>query len=78
MSLDAARYAREFPSLQFHAPEAGILEIVISNPRRMNSATEAMHTDLARIWRALDVDDDGGWSSCAATANIFPQAAISA
>src|SRR5882757_4039818 len=58
MSLDAARYAREFPSLQFHAPEAGILEIVISNPSRMNSATEAMHTDLARVWRAVDVDDD--------------------
>jgi enoyl-CoA hydratase len=58
MSLDAARYAREFPSLQFHAPEAGILEIVISNPSRMNSATEAMHTDLARIWRTVDVADD--------------------
>lgn len=58
MSLDTARYAREFPSLQFHAPEAGILEIVISNPSRMNSATEAMHTDLARVWRAIDVDDD--------------------
>jgi len=58
MSVDAVRYAREFSSLQFHAPEAGILEIVISNPRRMNSATEAMHTDLALVWRAIDVDDD--------------------
>jgi enoyl-CoA hydratase len=58
MSLDAARYVREFSSLQFHAPEAGILEIVISNPGRMNSATEAMHTDLALVWRAIDVDDD--------------------
>jgi enoyl-CoA hydratase len=58
MSLDAARYVREFPSLQFHAPEAGILEIVISNPGRMNSATEAMHSDLALIWRAIDVDDE--------------------
>ena len=58
MSLDLARYAREFSSLQFHAPEAGILEIVISNPGRMNSATEAMHTDLALVWRAIDVDDD--------------------
>ena len=58
MSLDAARYAREFSSLQFHAPEAGILEIVLSNPGRMNSATEAMHTDLALVWRAIDVDDD--------------------
>ena len=58
MSLDAARYAREFSSLQFHAPEAGILEIVISNPGRLNSATEAMHSDLALVWRAIDVDDD--------------------
>jgi len=58
MSLDAARYAREFSSLQFQAPEAGILEIVISNPGRLNSATEAMHTDLALVWRAIDVDDD--------------------
>jgi enoyl-CoA hydratase len=58
MSLDAARYVREFPSLQFHAPEAGILEIVISNPGRMNSATEAMHSDLALVWRAIDVDDE--------------------
>lgn len=57
MSPDAARYAREFSSLQFHAPEAGILEIVLSNPGRMNSATEAMHTDLALVWRAIDVDD---------------------
>jgi enoyl-CoA hydratase len=58
MSLDAARYVREFPSLQFHAPEAGILEIVISNPGRMNSATEAMHSDLALVWRAIDLDDE--------------------
>src|SRR5882724_8489950 len=57
MSPDAARYAREFPSLQFHAPEDGILEIVISNPGRMNSATEAMHTDLALVWRAIDSDE---------------------
>jgi enoyl-CoA hydratase len=58
MSLDAARYVREFSSLQFHAPEDGILEMVISNPGRMNSATEAMHSDLALVWRAIDADDD--------------------
>jgi enoyl-CoA hydratase len=58
MSLDAARYVREFSSLQFHAPEDGILEIVISNPGRMNSATEAMHSDLALVWRAVDADDE--------------------
>ena len=58
MSLDPARYSNEFSSLQFHAPETGILEIVISNPGRMNSATEAMHSDLALVWRAIDLDDD--------------------
>jgi len=58
MSLDPARYAREFSSLQFHSPEDGILEIVISNPSRMNAATEAMHKDLAMVWRGVDMDDD--------------------
>ena len=58
MSPDPARYSREFSSLRFHAPETGILEIVISNPGRMNSATEAMHSDLALVWRAIDLDDD--------------------
>jgi enoyl-CoA hydratase len=56
MPVEAARYAREFPSLTFLAPEAGILELVISNPARLNAATEAMHRDLALVWRAIDLD----------------------
>jgi enoyl-CoA hydratase len=55
--IDAGRYARDFPSLQFHAPEAGILELVIANKGRLNAATEAMHRDLAVVWRAIDADD---------------------
>jgi len=55
--IDAARYARNFASLQFLAPEAGILELVMSNKGRLNAATEAMHRDLALVWRAIDVDD---------------------
>jgi enoyl-CoA hydratase len=55
--VDIARYAREFPSLQFLAPEAGILELVISNKGRLNAATEAMHRDLALVWRGIDTDD---------------------
>ena len=55
--IDAERYAQEFPSLQFHAPEAGILELVIANKGRLNSATEAMHRDLALVWRTIDTDD---------------------
>jgi enoyl-CoA hydratase len=58
MPIDAGKYAREFPSLKFFAPERGILELVIANPGRMNAATEEMHRDLAGVWRAIDVDDE--------------------
>ena len=57
-SIDAARYARDFPSLQFLAAQPGILEIVIANKNRLNAASEAMHADLAAVWRAIDADGD--------------------
>ena len=55
--IDIARYVRDFSSLQFHGPEAGILELVMANPGRLNAATEAMHRDLAQVWRTIDTDD---------------------
>src|SRR5882757_2191462 len=55
--IDVDRYARDFASLQILAPEPGILEIVISNPSKLNAATEPMHRDLAQVWRAVDMDD---------------------
>jgi enoyl-CoA hydratase len=55
--IDVERYARDFASLQFLAPEAGILELVIANKGRLNAATEAMHRDLAQVWRSIDIDD---------------------
>ncbi len=57
MPIDIARYSRDFPSLQFHAPEAAIIEIVIANKGRLNATTEAMHRDLAQVWRAIDIDE---------------------
>ncbi|MEP6545971.1 MAG: enoyl-CoA hydratase/isomerase family protein [Gammaproteobacteria bacterium] len=57
MAIDIVRYARDFPSLQFLAPEPGILELVIANKGRVNAATEAMHRDLAQVWRSIDIDD---------------------
>ena len=51
------RYRTLFPSLQFLEPEAGILEIVISNPSRLNAADASMHRDLAAVWRQIDMDD---------------------
>jgi enoyl-CoA hydratase len=57
MDIDLVRYAREFPSLVFQAPEGGILELVIANKGHVNAATEAMHRDLATVWRTIDTDD---------------------
>lgn len=57
MTIDLARYRRDFPSLGFEGPDPGILEIVIANESRQNAATESMHRDLALVWRAIDVDD---------------------
>jgi enoyl-CoA hydratase len=45
---------REFPDLVFESPADGVLELVISNAGRQNSATEAMHGQLAGVWRAVD------------------------
>ena len=56
-TIDLARYGRDFSSLQFAAPESGILELVIANKGRLNAATEAMHRDLAQVWRSIDIDD---------------------
>jgi enoyl-CoA hydratase len=56
-AIDLARYAREFSSLQFLAPQAGLLELVIANKGRLNAATEAMHRDLALVWRSVDTDE---------------------
>jgi enoyl-CoA hydratase len=55
--IDVDRYARDFASLQILEPEPGILEIVISNPSKLNAATEPMHRDLAQVWRAVDLDE---------------------
>ena len=57
MSIDLARYLHDFPGLGFEAPAPSILEVVIANEGRQNSATESMHRDLAMVWRAIDVDD---------------------
>ena len=35
-----------------------MLELVIANEGSQNSATEAMHRDLANVWRAIDADAD--------------------
>jgi enoyl-CoA hydratase len=55
--VSVENYKSRFPSLLFGQPETGILEIVISNPARLNAADANMHRDLASIWREIDTDD---------------------
>ena len=57
MSIDLARYNADFGSLVFSEPEPGILELVLSNPARLNAADERMHRDLAHVWRTVDIDE---------------------
>lgn len=49
---------RDYTHLDCAFVEPGILRIAFSNPGRMNSVTEGQHTELARIFRDLDRDDD--------------------
>jgi enoyl-CoA hydratase len=50
-------YHARFASLKFAQPDAGILEIIISNPAHLNAADANMHRDLAAVWREIDTDD---------------------
>lgn len=54
IGLEALRAGH--PGLQFESPANGVLEVVIANQGRQNSATEGMHRDLAAVWRAIDAD----------------------
>ncbi|HVO47079.1 MAG TPA: enoyl-CoA hydratase/isomerase family protein [Steroidobacteraceae bacterium] len=46
-----------YPSLRFESPAAGVLEIVISSPERLNAADAHTHRELAQIWRDIDIDE---------------------
>ena len=56
-AIDLERYRRDYPSLEFAAPDSAVLEVVIANTGRLNAATEAMHRDLALVWRGIDTDE---------------------
>ena len=49
---------KQFGSLQFEQPTAGVLRVVMSNPGRLNAAYAAMHRDLAEVWRTIDADPE--------------------
>ncbi|MCW5750045.1 MAG: enoyl-CoA hydratase/isomerase family protein [Alphaproteobacteria bacterium] len=52
-----ARYGR-YRRLAFDHPHPRVLRIAMNRPERMNAADEAMHAELAEIWRDVDADPD--------------------
>jgi enoyl-CoA hydratase len=54
--IDLAGYRAAYPALQFEAPDAQVLELVIANEARLNAADAAMHRDLAQVWLRIDAD----------------------
>ena len=53
-----ARYAERFPALSFLSSEAGMLEIILSKPGRLNAADRRMHRQLADVWLTIDQDPE--------------------
>lgn len=47
-----------YKALKFNRPKPGILEIVISNPGKLNALDEDGHRELADVWRDVDRDDE--------------------
>ncbi len=49
-------YQARFSSLSFAEPKAGVLEVILEKPGKLNAADANMHTDLASIWPVIDGD----------------------
>src|SRR5215207_4213571 len=48
----------DYRSLKFATPAERVLEIVMDRPGRLNAADQAMHRELAEVWRDVDADPD--------------------
>ena len=46
----------DYDKLQIERPADGILKITFNNPERLNSVDSQTHTQLTKIWRAIDAD----------------------
>ena len=47
-----------YTSLKFNRPESGILEVVLSAPKKLNALDADGHRELAEVWRDIDRDPD--------------------
>jgi enoyl-CoA hydratase len=53
VTLDPSRYRY----LKFARPKPGLLEIILSNPGKLNSVTADGHRELAYVWKDVDLDE---------------------
>jgi enoyl-CoA hydratase len=51
------RYAH-YEALKFNRPEDGILEVILSAPKKLNALDATGHRELAEVWRDIDRDPD--------------------
>lgn len=54
-ATEVDRY-QSFTTLQFSRPGSRVLEIVLSNPEKLNAVGADMHRDLTYVWPAIDRD----------------------
>jgi enoyl-CoA hydratase len=47
-----------YSSLKFNRPEDGILEVILSAPKKLNALDAGGHRELAEVWRDIDRDPD--------------------
>lgn len=53
MTVDQKNYSY----LKFARPKEGLLEVILSNPGKLNSVTKTGHSELARVWADIDRDE---------------------
>ncbi|MCX8088297.1 MAG: enoyl-CoA hydratase/isomerase family protein [Meiothermus ruber] len=53
-------WRQRYQRLKFAEPGEGVLEVILSNPGRLNAADSQMHRELAYVWRDIDADESIG------------------
>lgn len=58
MTIDVQHYIEAFDQFKFEVVEDSVLEVVFSNPGKLNAVSARGHDQLARIWPDINVDDN--------------------
>lgn len=53
-------WQQRYKRLKFDQSSEGVLEVILSNPGRLNAADSQMHRELAYVWRDIDADENIG------------------